>query len=131
MTQVLSTTVLKGRAEDEGRVGVGVEEGGAFGEDGARRLLAVESLQERLVVQEVVLRGGAEHVQVDDPFGLGGEMRRGQGAELAAVALRGAKLLAEEGAEGEGSQPHGGGAEEGAAGEELLLELEGVHGAAS
>jgi len=38
--------------------------------------LAVALIQQRLVIQQVVLRGRTGHVQVDDPLGLGREVRR-------------------------------------------------------
>ena len=41
-----------------------------------RAVMTVEAIQGRLVLEQLKLAGSASHVQVDDPFDLGGELRR-------------------------------------------------------
>ena len=64
----------EGRSEQPGRP---LDEGEPFpfGNELRRNLLAVVLLQRRFVIEEIELRRGTGHEQVNDPFGLRREMR--------------------------------------------------------
>ena len=52
--------------------------------------LAVELEEFGLVIEELVLRGRAGHVQIDDALRLGGEVRHRGGERIGRVFLQGA-----------------------------------------
>src|SRR5206468_609119 len=82
----------------------------------------------RLVVEQVHLRGGAGLEEVDDPFGLGGEVGQAWRPACGFVACRGEELVVEQRGQGGDANPRGAAAEEVAAGEEQLVFEQGSHG---
>ena len=98
--------------------GFGADEGEAFAFEefgGAGLAAAFDELG--FVVEEIELRGGADHVEVDDVLGLGGEV--GVAGEGDVGRGGGGEVAGEEGAEGGGAEGEAAGLEEGAAGENV------------
>ena len=90
----------------------------------------MELLEHRLVVVEIELRRASGHEEVDDPLGLGGEVRLAEDAPALGDLLsrgRGEERGVQQRGERGGADADGGLAEELAAGLEELVVAEGVH----
>ena len=98
--------------------------------DTVRQILAIQFIEQGLVIKEIDLTGPPAHEEVNDPFGFGGKMRSPENAARARVVLIGldsGQVPRQQGSQCRHADPMAGAAEKVAAGHRLKVGGGGRH----